>query len=88
MNRDPNPKQLTLKIARAKAEALLEKVKQPAILITSDQVIVCAGEIREKPESIGTVQLTLISINIKKRNANSFCAVIKIIQLRHTQVWW
>jgi len=49
--RDEDPKQLTLKIARAKAEALLPKIKEPAILITSDQVGVCNGEIREKPEN-------------------------------------
>jgi septum formation protein len=48
--RDPNPHVLTLKIARAKAEALLPKVTEPAILICSDQVIVYNGEIREKPK--------------------------------------
>eukprot|EP01116_Phalansterium_solitarium_P009488 TRINITY_DN23653_c0_g1_i1.p1 TRINITY_DN23653_c0_g1~~TRINITY_DN23653_c0_g1_i1.p1 ORF type:complete len:192 (-),score=42.19 TRINITY_DN23653_c0_g1_i1:277-852(-) len=47
--RDPDPVQLTLKIARAKADELVSKVTEPAILICSDQVIVCNGEIREKP---------------------------------------
>jgi len=36
-------------IARAKAAELLPKVTTPSILICSDQVIRCNGEIREKP---------------------------------------
>lgn len=40
---------LPILIARAKAEALLPKINEPAILITSDQVVVCDGELREKP---------------------------------------
>lgn len=42
---------LPLLIAKAKATALLEKIKVPAILITCDQIAVCNGELREKPES-------------------------------------
>ena len=43
---------LTLKVARAKANALLKQNCPPnAILITSDQVIKCNGQIREKPKS-------------------------------------
>jgi len=48
--RDNDPKKLALKIARAKTKKLLPQIKEPAILITSDQVGVCNGEIREKPE--------------------------------------
>lgn len=44
-----NPKELTLAIAKAKAEALKEKITEPAILITADLVVVCNGKIREKP---------------------------------------
>jgi len=47
--RDSDPRKLTLKIARAKAEALLEKIESPSLLITSDQVVICNGELREKP---------------------------------------
>lgn len=47
--RFPNPAELTLAIARAKADALLPKISEPAALITSDQVVVCDGAIREKP---------------------------------------
>ncbi len=41
---------LPLLIARGKAEALLPKISEPVILITSDQVVVCDGELREKPK--------------------------------------
>lgn len=50
--RDDDPKQLVLKLARAKAQALLPKIQEPSILITSDQVVFCNNEIREKPESV------------------------------------
>lgn len=44
--------ELPLRLARAKAEALLPKIKEPAILITADQVIVWNGELREKPRDL------------------------------------
>lgn len=50
--RSSDYKTLPLLIARAKAEALLPKIKEPSILITSDLVVVCNGELREKPDSI------------------------------------
>lgn len=43
--------ELPLLIARGKAEALLQTITEPALLITSDQVTVFKGELREKPES-------------------------------------
>ena len=46
-----DPEELTLKLAKAKADALLPKIKEPAILITSDQVVIWHGQIREKPEN-------------------------------------
>jgi len=42
---------LPLLIAQAKAKALLTEIREEAILITADQVIVCNRELREKPES-------------------------------------
>ena len=45
-----DPKELTLALARAKAEALKSQISEEAILITSDQVVVWNGKIREKPE--------------------------------------
>ena len=49
--RRENPEELVLALANAKADALLPKIKRPAILITADQVVAWNGEIREKPES-------------------------------------
>jgi septum formation protein len=46
-----DPKQLTLALAHAKADAILPKIKEPALLITSDQVVLWQGQIREKPTS-------------------------------------
>lgn len=40
---------LVLALANAKADALLEKITEPAIIITADQVVVSEGKIREKP---------------------------------------
>lgn len=45
-----NPQKLALALANAKAEALLPKIEERAVLITSDQVGVCNGAIREKPK--------------------------------------
>ena len=44
-----DPVVLTLALANAKADALLLKIKESAILITADQVVVCNGKILEKP---------------------------------------
>ena len=43
------PEEMVVLIAKAKAAALLPKIKEPSILITADQVVRCNGEIREKP---------------------------------------
>lgn len=48
--RRETPAQLVLALAAAKAEALKPRINEPALLITSDQVVVCDGEILEKPE--------------------------------------
>ncbi|EGG23404.1 maf family protein [Cavenderia fasciculata] len=47
--RHADAKTLTLLISRAKADALVDKVTEPSLLICSDQVIVHNGVIREKP---------------------------------------
>ena len=49
--RDDDPKKLTMALARAKAEALRPKIKEPVLLITADQVVLWNGQILEKPES-------------------------------------
>lgn len=48
--RSDDYEELPLLLARAKAKKLLGLIHEPAILITSDQVVVCNGELREKPE--------------------------------------
>ncbi len=45
-----DPEKLTLALAHAKADALLINIVEPVLLITTDQVVVCNGQIREKPE--------------------------------------
>jgi len=43
------PKDLVMAIANAKADALVSRIKEPAILICSDQVVLFQNKIREKP---------------------------------------
>ena len=43
------PEELVMAVANAKADALVARMSEPALLITSDQVILCEGELREKP---------------------------------------
>ncbi len=59
--RDADPQKLVLKLAQAKANALLNRIDYPALLITADQVVVCNGEIREKPESREEAMKFLVS---------------------------
>ena len=47
--RHENPENLTLAIAEAKNRAVRARLDEPAIIITSDQVVICNGLIREKP---------------------------------------
>lgn len=49
--RHPDPKELVRLVSRAKNDAVLLKVQDPSLVITSDQVTVFEGVIREKPES-------------------------------------
>ncbi len=50
--RSNDPDELVLAIANAKADAVVARVQEPAFVITSDQVVVWNGQIREKAESI------------------------------------
>lgn len=56
-----DPSELVKALAKAKAEALLSRINEPALLITSDQVAVCEGEIREKPANEGEARRFLES---------------------------
>ncbi len=49
--RNGDPKALTMALAKAKAEALLPRINEPALLITADQVVLWNGEVLEKPET-------------------------------------
>ena len=44
-----DPRELTVAIAKAKNAAVLGRINDPSIVVTSDQVVVCNGVIREKP---------------------------------------
>lgn len=55
-DRSRNPQDLVLLLAQAKADALKARLPQTAgILITCDQVVVCNGEILEKPSDVEEV---------------------------------
>lgn len=47
----PNPQLLTLMLAIAKSKALRPRITEPAILVTSDQVVVWGDIIRGKPKN-------------------------------------
>ncbi len=59
-----DPKELTLAIAKAKTNALLSQIPKGAILITSDQVVVWNGKIREKPDDEKEVKEFLEGYNV------------------------
>jgi septum formation protein len=58
-----DPYELTLALARAKGAAVAEKINEPAIIITADQVVVCNGEIWEKPENADEARRFLKTYN-------------------------
>lgn len=47
--RSDSPSDLVMAIANAKADVLVSIIKEPVILICSDQVVLYEGKIREKP---------------------------------------
>jgi len=49
--RTNNAYELPLKIASAKSDALLPKLNNETLLITCDQIVLCNGNILEKPET-------------------------------------
>jgi septum formation protein len=60
--RDDDPERLVLALANAKADAVLEKIgNDPAIIITSDQVVSFENKILEKPESLDDARAVLKS---------------------------
>ncbi len=51
--------QLPLLLARAKGEALIPRVSEHALVITADQVVVCNGDLHEKPSDEAEAKLFL-----------------------------
>ena len=49
--RTKDPEQLTILLANAKADLLSKQIKQPTILVTTDQVVCQNGKIIEKPKN-------------------------------------
>ncbi len=74
--RSENYEELPMLIARAKAQKLLPMIHEDAILITSDQVVVCNGELREKPESEEQARDYLRSYGTHPAQANTAVVVI------------
>lgn len=72
--RSDNFEELPMLLARAKAEKLMSKINEPAILITSDQVVVHNGELREQPKSEQVARKYLASYG--KHPAQTHTAVV------------
>jgi len=69
-------RELPLLIARAKASALITRLSTEAILITADQVVEYAGELREEPESSEQARSFLTSYNYDIEPAQTNSAVV------------
>jgi len=72
--RHDDPYALTLKIAKAKALAIMPQLTKACLLITSDQVILHKGQIREKPESVEQCREFLRSYSLAP--AEAICGVV------------
>lgn len=75
--------EMTLLIAQAKAKALLPRIAGQALLITADHVMVCNGELREKPQSIEEARRYLESYS--NNSAISISAVVVTNTQTHIQ---
>ncbi|MBI1975138.1 MAG: Maf family protein [Parcubacteria group bacterium] len=64
--RHENPYEIPVWLAKAKAAALLPKIKEPAFLITADQVIIWNGELREKATSMAEARHFLMTFSGSK----------------------
>lgn len=72
--RHPDPSVLTVRIATAKADALLLRVRKPSLLITADQVVTWGDEIREKP--VDETQAWYFLETVSERALTMFSAVV------------
>ena len=78
--RDDNPYDLPIKIATAKADALLARLNSidERIIITADQIVLFKGEIREKPQSEAEAKQFLTSYSNQKVSTVSAIVVTHI----------
>lgn len=58
-----DPRKLTLTLAHAKADELLKRIQEPALLITGDQVGAWNNQILEKPETLEQARQFLTGYN-------------------------
>lgn len=63
--RDEDSQRLVLALANAKADAVLSKISEPAIIITSDQVVSFENKIIEKPAHLDEARMLLKSYENK-----------------------
>lgn len=73
--RSNNFEQLPMLLAKAKAEALLQKIKEPALLITSDQVVVHNKQLREKPSDRQQAKEYLLTVHKHPSQTNTAVVV-------------
>ena len=73
--RHPDPSALALALAHAKADALLPRLASPALLVTCDQVVSCAGELREKPSDAAQARAWLLGYATEPARTHSAVVV-------------
>lgn len=55
--RSEDPREIPILITREKAKVIKTKINEPSIAIVGDQVVMCDGNLQEKPESDDDVRL-------------------------------
>ena len=74
--RRDDPRELVSAIAQAKMDTVLEKVHEEAIVITSDQIMVVDGVVREKPLTKEEAYAFISTFSLKPSVATS-CTVVE-----------
>ena len=57
--RTDDPYALPVRLSEAKAAALVPKISEPSLLVTSDTIVICAGKVYEKPLNADEVRVFL-----------------------------
>jgi len=73
---------LTLQIARDKSEHIAAMIGDPAVIVTADTVVLCDGELREKPVDTDQAYRYLASYE------DSFATCVTSVVVRNTQTGW